>query len=256
MSFGTTLRSWREERGFSQLRLATTAEVSQRHISFLENDRARPSREMVTHLGRVLRVPLPEQNQLLLSAGFSPSYTTSNIDELGEAGQAIQFMLEAHEPNMAVVIDHMWNVRFVNEPATRLAALVPDPPLFNGELNLMYSMFHPDGMGQFVQNRAEVDPMLLWRLADDVERRPTDVGLKELQRAITALATSSAAVEPAHAGLVGTIRFGIGDVEFAMFSFLTRLENAADLTLDGLRIETFFPADQASVEAWSGFTGV
>lgn len=97
--------------------------------------------------------------------------------------------------------------------------------------------------------------MLLWRLADDVERRPTDVGLKQLHRAISAMATSSAA-GPAHAGLVGTIRFGIGDVEFAMFSFLTRLENAADLTLDGLRIETFFPADQASVEAWSGFTGV
>ncbi|MFW2382384.1 MAG: helix-turn-helix domain-containing protein [Acidimicrobiales bacterium] len=253
MSFGTTLRSWREERGFSQLRLASTAEVSQRHISFLENDRARPSREMVTHLGRVLRVPLREQNQLLLAAGFSPEFATTQIDDLGEVGRAIEFMLKAHEPNMAVVIDHMWNLRFLNEPAALLAGVLPDPPLFQGELNLMYSMFHPDGLGQFVRNRAEVDPMLLWRLADDVERRPTDTDLRQLSDAVAGLATASAAVTPAHEGLVGTVRFGLGDVEFAMFSCLTRLENSADLTLDGLRIETFFPADQQSLAAWTRF---
>ncbi|MGI9610108.1 MAG: hypothetical protein ACR2NL_07415, partial [Acidimicrobiia bacterium] len=179
----------------------------------------------------------------------------TQIDDLGEVGRAIEFMLKAHEPNMAVVIDHMWNMRFLNKPAARLADVLPDPPLFQGELNLMYSMFHRDGLGQFVRNRAEVDPMLLWRLADDVERRPTDMGLLELSDAVSALATASAAVTPAHEGLVGSVRFGFGDVEFAMFSCLTRLENSADLTLEGLRIETFFPADRQSAEAWAEFVG-
>ncbi len=254
VSFGPALRTWREERGFSQLRLASSAEVSQRHISFLENGRAKPSREMVTHLGRVLRVPLGAQNKLLIAAGFAPDYSEAPIEDLVEVGDALHFMLQAHEPNMAVVIDRMWNVVFANTPALHLlATLVPEPPLYEGQLNLMYGMFHPDGFGQKILNRAEVEPMLLWRLADDCERSPDDVDLRRLYSAVRALSSSAPAEVPAHAGLVGTVRFALPHGEVSLFSCIASIEGSADLTVAGLRIETFFPADAESAGVWESF---
>ena len=254
MSFGPALRTWREERGFSQLRLASSAEVSQRHISFLENGRAKPSREMVTHLGRVLRVPLDAQNKLLVAAGFAPTYTEASIEDLAEIGDALHFMLKAHEPNMAVVIDRMWNVVFANTPALQLlGALVSEPPLYQGQLNLMYGMFHSDGLGQSILNRAEVEPMLLWRLADDCERSPDDAMLKALYSELRSMSSSSPAEVPAHAGLVGTVRFALPQGEVALFSCIASVEGSSDLTVAGLRIETFFPSDGESARIWEAF---
>ncbi len=254
VTFGAALRGWREERGFSQLRLASSAEVSQRHISFLENGRAQPSREMVTHLGRVLRMPLSDQNALLLEAGFAPEYSEVPVTDLGDVGAAIQFMLAAHEPNPAIVVDRSWNLLFANGAALAMtAALAPAAPLFEGQLNVLHAMFHPDGFGRHVLNRAELEPMLLWRLADDLDHRPKDEALRRLRTAVGELSSCSPAQMPGHAGLIGTVRLKlpIGDVSF--FSCLTRLENAADLTLEELRIETFFPADEESRQSWTSF---
>jgi transcriptional regulator with XRE-family HTH domain len=252
MSFGTTLRTWREERGLSQLRLASSAEVSQRHISFLENGKAKPSREMVTHLGRVLRVPLKEQNHLLVAAGFSPEFSNNSVEDLAEVGEALQFMLKAHEPNMAIVVDRCWNIVFANTTALNFAAfLTPEPPLFNSKLNIMYGMFHPDGLGQFISNRAEVQPMLLWRLADDLDRNPNDPDLAQLYDEVRILSSFSPAELPAHQGIVGTVRFNLPAGEVSMFSCLASIESPADLTVSGLRIETFFPADAASADVWA-----
>lgn len=253
MSFGAQLRSWREVRGFSQLRLATSAEVSQRHISFLETGRSSPSREMVIHLGRILRVPLEEQNHWLLEAGFAPAFGERSVQESGEVGEAIDFLLAVHEPNMAVVVDRRWRIVGANQAARRLTSvLAPDPPLFGGELNLMYALFHPDGFGDAVINRSEVASMLLWRLADDLDRHPTDSVLRDLHATVRGLAGDVPA-PGRHDDLIGTIRFRIGDDEIGFFSCLTRLENARDLTLDGLRIETFFPSDPSSTAAWARF---
>ncbi len=209
---------------------------------------------MVTHLGRVLRVPLDAQNKMLVAAGFAPSYTEVPIENLAEVGEALHFMLQAHEPNMAVVIDRMWNVVFANAPALDfLGTLVTDPPLYQGQLNLMYGMFHPDGLGENILNRAEVEPMLLWRLADDCERFPDDTDLRSLFADVRSLAAFSPAEVPAHAGLVGTVRFRMPQGDVSLFSCIASIEGSADLTVAGLRIETFFPANAESVQIWSDF---
>ncbi len=251
MTFGTELRRWRTERGVSQLRLASTAEVSQRHISFLENGRAQPSREMVLHLSRVLRVPLAERNQLLVTAGLAPEFSSASADDLAEVGDALAFMLDAHQPNMAIVVDSAWNLVMANDAALTFTALMaPDPPLFNGQLNVMYGIFHPEGFGARVTNRAEVEPMLLWRLAAELEARPADESLRSLVAEVRSLASFPQAGVPAHRGLVATTRFDTPVGELSMFSCLATIESPTDVTVAGLRLETFFPADPVSAERW------
>ncbi len=251
MTFGVELRRWRTERGVSQLRLASTADVSQRHISFLENGRAQPSREMVLHLSRVLQVPLDERNHLLVSAGLAPEFSSASAEDLAEVGDALSFMLNAHEPNMAIVIDSAWNLVMANDAAlTFTAFMAPDPPLFQDRLNVMYAIFHPEGLGAHVINRAEVEPMLLWRLAAELEARPADEALRSLVTEVRLLASFPQASVPAHRGLVATTRFNTPVGELAMFSCLAAIESPNDVTVSGLRLETFFPADAQSSERW------
>ena len=131
--FGTRLRDWRRRRGVSQLQLGARAEVSQRHISFLETGRSRPSREMVLHLGRTLDLPLREQNLLLASAGFPAAHTETPVDAMAGVAEIIGFLLEAHEPNMAIVMDRRWNLVGANTAAGRFTAAVlggPDMRVF------------------------------------------------------------------------------------------------------------------------------
>ena len=254
VAYGTALREWRERRGLSQLDLALAAEVSQRHVSFLETGKSKPSREMVGHIARVLRVPPREHNALLLAAGFAPSYTETPVADLAEVGEAIDFLLRAHEPNMAVVVDRHWNV--VSANASGLAftnRLCPEPPLYAGQLNAMHLMFHPDGFRSHVTNFAEVGPAFLWRLRDDLDRAPTDAVLADLYAHLDDLAgpSISAATLPANSGLVTTVDFAIDGRRIGLFSCLAALESPSDLTVAELRIETFFPADEASRSAWS-----
>lgn len=209
---------------------------------------------MVTHLARVLRVPLDGQNQLLGAAGYAAAFAETSVDDLAEVGDALEFMLQAHEPNMALVVDHAWNVVFANGAALALSgALAPDPPLFEGRLNVMYAMFHPDGLGAHLMNRAEVEPMLLWRLLDDLDRSPDNAELARLIDAVRALSSFAPADLPAHRGIVGTVRYALDVGEVSLFSCLASIESSADITLAGLRLETFFPADAASAVVWSNF---
>lgn len=254
--FADVLKEWRGLRGLSQLQLAGMSEVSQRHLSFLETGRSKPSREMVTHLARALRVDPREHNRMLLSAGFAPRYSEAASGELGDVDEAIEFLLRAHEPNMAIVIDRHWNLVSANAPALHLTSLLPDPPpLFEGELNVMWLMFHPDGFRRYVTNFAEVAPTLLWRVHDDLERTPADETLRRLASGLADLAEGAydPAIMPAHAGLVATVDFDIDGTELRFFTCIASLEGANDVTVAELRIETFFPADEASRAAWAVF---
>ena len=256
-TYGPALRQWRERRGLSQLDLAVAADVSQRHVSFLETGRSKPSREMVGHLARVLRIAPREQNALLLAAGFAPSYSETPTADLGEVGQAIEFLLGAHSPNMAIVIDRHWNIVSANAPALSFTALLcDDPPLFGGQLNALHLMFHPDGFRPHLENFSDVAPGLLWRLRDDMDRAPTDSMLTDLHRELTTLAGSAItpAAVPPHAGLITTVDFRWDGRCIRLFSCLAALESPADLTVAELRIETFFPADEASRTAWTEIT--
>ena len=253
-SFPEALRAWRKRRGMTQLDLAIEAEVSQRHLSYLENGRAHPSREMVGHLARTLRVPPREQNQMLLAAGFAPQFGETDPADLAEVGRAIDFMLAAHEPNMAIVIDRHWNLVSGNAASTSfVAAMVPDAPLYQGTANTLHLMFHPDGLRPHITNFAEVAPALLWRLKDDIDRAPTDPYLPALFDELQQLAGRplAPAIVPANAGLIFTVDFALDDRPLRLFSCLATLETAADLTVAELRVETFFPADEASRQTWA-----
>ncbi len=152
--FGENLRDWRRSQGLSQLELASRAGVSQRHLSFLETGRAKPSREMVIHLGHTLEIPLREQNLLLLTAGHAPEFQETPLDRLGHISAILEFMLAAHMPNMAVIIDRHWNLVRFNDAAARFTAhLFPTPPAWvEPPLNLMRLSLHPDGLRPHMHN--------------------------------------------------------------------------------------------------------
>jgi transcriptional regulator with XRE-family HTH domain len=159
-SFGMLLKQWRSKRGISQLELSLTSQVSQRHISFLESGRSKPSREMVLALADILDVPLRQQNLLLTTAGFAPIHTETDLaaPEMSMIRKAIDLMLLKQEPYPAFAIDRYWNLLLTNVAANRLIAAFIDletlPTQFyqDGKLNLLRLMFHPQGLRPFIAN--------------------------------------------------------------------------------------------------------
>ena len=162
-SFGTLLKQWRNQRGFSQLDLAVTSQVSQRHISFLESGRAKPSRDMVLQLAAVLEIPLRQQNLMLTVAGFAPIHTQTDLSapEMTSVRKALDFMLQKQEPYPAFVIDRYWNLVLTNDAATRLLTTFIDSAQLqthfhqDGKVNLMRVLFHPQGLRLFNRQLGE-----------------------------------------------------------------------------------------------------
>lgn len=254
--FGSSLRRWRATRGVSQLDLARRADVSQRHISFLETGRSRPSREMVLHLGRALDVPPREQNQLLTAAGLAPAFTEYDLADVPQILEAVDFMLTAHEPHMAVVVDRRWDVVAANGSAFGLmAALFPDGPPGpeNAALNLMRLSFHPDGLRHHMDGWEATGVALRRRLERDVLEHPSDSDLASLLTEVVAypgvgdLATHS---EVATGDLLVPTTYVVGQERISLFTTIAVIGDAHDVTLSELRIETFWPVDAASAEAW------
>src|SRR4051794_10941526 len=168
-SFGTLLRRWRDARGMSQLILATEAGISTRHLSFLETGRAQPSREMVQLLAGMLDVPLGERNALLVSAGYAPAYGERPLSapELEPVRRALQFTLRQQEPYPALVVDGEWNIVMRNEGA-RLFDLFTGPPCEDCDgrqaPNVMRTVFHPEGLRQYIVNWEELAECLVHSL--------------------------------------------------------------------------------------------
>jgi transcriptional regulator with XRE-family HTH domain len=159
-SFGMLLKQWRNQRGFSQLDLAVNSQVSQRHISFLESGRAKPSREMVLELATVLEIPLRQQNLILTAAGFAPIHTETDLSapEMTSVRKALDFMLRQQEPYPAIVLDRYWNLLLTNNGAIRLLTTFVDPErlqtffCIDGKINLMRVVFHAHGLRPFIAN--------------------------------------------------------------------------------------------------------
>src|SRR5258705_11872769 len=153
--FGRLLRQWRSQRGMSQLQLAVEADVSARHLSFVETGRAQASREMVLLLARVLDVPLRDRNDLLVAAGYAPIYRATALDApaLGQVRRALDFILRQQEPYPAIVLDRHWNILLANAATGRLVEALLDPAAV-GELggNAMRLMFHPRGFRPYIVN--------------------------------------------------------------------------------------------------------
>lgn len=249
------LRDWRQDRGLSQLELAARAEVSQRHVSFIETGRSRPSREMVIHLGLVLDVPAREQNLLLLAADHAPAFDETPLDDLEHIAGVLDFILEAHEPNIAIVVDRGWNLVRANRAATRFTSILfPESPEWAApRLNVMRLNFHPDGLRRHMVDWERTTAALLRRLERDVASHPHDPDLRALfdeVRAYPQVETLPRQL-PGAGDLLVPVTYAIHDEEVSLFTTIATIGDAHDLTLAELRIETFWPMDESSRRTWA-----
>jgi transcriptional regulator with XRE-family HTH domain len=254
-AFGALLRHWRLARRMSQLVLATEAEVSARHVSFLETGRAQPSRDMVELLASVLDVSLGDRNGLLLAAGYAPAYSERTLDapELDSVRRALEFILRQHEPYPAIVLDGGWTIVMRNEAARRIFRRFLDPGTLSRDLalNAMHSVCHPAGMRRFIENWEEfAGPLIqtVHREAADGTNAPA-ARLRDAVLAYPGMPPKWKHADPrASATPVLTMRLCRGDLSLAFFSTMTALATPRDVMLEQLRIECFYPADQTTAE--------
>ncbi len=245
---GELLRSWRNRRNLSQLQLALDAEVSARHVSFLETGRARPSREMVVRLSEELEIPLRERNALLLAAGYAPVYAERDLDspEMEPVRQALERFLRAHEPYPALVVDRYHNLISANDALDLLLEGVA-PELLEPPANGMRIALHPEGMAPRTLNLPEWSAHLLQRVRREAQSSG-DPRLAELYDELTAypnihVAPAHTEVQPGDIVLPLRLLDTDGKSELAFFSTLSTFGTAADITLSELAIEAFYPAN-------------
>ena len=248
---GEHLREWRQRRRMSQLDLALEAEISTRHLSFLETGRAHPSRDMVMLLAEQLEVPLRERNVILVAAGFAPVFPERPLDDpaLSAARKAVDLILAAHEPCPAIVVDLRWNLVAANAAAQPFMAGVA-PELLEGPVNVLRLSLHPRGMAPRIANLSEWRTHLLDRLRRQIELT-ADPGLIELAAELRTYPVPPAPDRrPEDLGGVAVPLQLM--TETGMLSFIstaTVFGTAVDVTLAELTLETFFPADAATAEA-------
>jgi transcriptional regulator with XRE-family HTH domain len=253
---GELLRRWRRLRGKSQLDLALDARTTQRHLSFVETGRAQPSRPMVVRLARALDVPLRERNELLLAAGYAPLYAAPPVDgpERDRARMALASMLTQHEPFPAVVMDRGWNVVEANAGAGRLFGSLLAPEPMPEVANVLELMIEPGPVRDAVLNWPEVVAGLFERC-----RREAVGGVVEAETAerlerlraredVTAVLDETAGA-PSSAPVID-VAFAFDGVERRFFSVVSTIGVPAEVTAQELRVEAFFPSDEATREAW------
>jgi len=241
---GDHLREWRQRRHLSQLDLAGDAEISARHLSFVETGRAAPSREMVLKLAERLEVPLRERNVLLVAAGFAPAFPQRSLDDpaLKSARAAIDLVLKAHEPNPALVYDRHWNLVTANRMVAPLLAGIPER-LLGQPFNILRLAFHPEALAARTVNLAEWCGHLLERLHRQCEVT-ADPELLKLYQELKAypIPARSAPLSADNVAIPLKLRSEGGEV-LSFFSTTMVFGTPVDITLSELALETFFPAD-------------
>jgi transcriptional regulator with XRE-family HTH domain len=246
---GELIRTWRRRRSLSQLELALEADVSSRHVSFLETGRARPSREMVLRLAEHLDIPLRERNRLLLAAGYAPLYEERSLEEpeMAPVYQALDRFLRAHEPYPAIVIDRHHNLLSSNDALGALLEGVA-PELLEPPANALRVALHPDGMAPRTLNLDEWSAHLLHRLRREAALT-ADPELSRLHDELSAypgVCLEAPRDQDATAGIVVPLRLRAGERELAFFSTISTFGSPVDITLDELMIEAFYPANAAT----------
>lgn len=246
-SFGELFRSWREARHLSQLGLATEAEISQKHLSFIESGRAAPSRDMVLRLAEHLDVPLRERNVLLLAAGYAPVYPEHALDApaLAQVRAAMDIVLQGHEPYPALAVDRHWTMVAANRALAPLLEGVA-PELLQPPVNVMRLSLHPRGMAPRIVNLAEVRGHLLERLRRQ-HRLTRDAVIAALLVELAAFPAPVAGIQPTREPAVVVplqVRTASGVLSF--FSTTTVFGTPAEVTLSELSLEAFYPADAAT----------
>ncbi len=250
--FSHLLRHWRQQRRLSQLELAGEANVSARHLSFLESDRSKPSREMVQLLGVALDLPLEERNVLHIAAGFVPPYVGSEqvAENLPHVRQALDFMLRQQEPYPAIVIDGHWDIRLRNEATLRMffafhQSYDVEPAIAD---NAMHTVFHPKALRQFIVNWEEFASGMIEILHREVAQgsRVSAQLLSEIMIYPGLSVFAKPARAPAASSPIMTMQLRKGDFRIAFFSTFTTFAMPADAALQQLKIECFYPADEAT----------
>jgi transcriptional regulator with XRE-family HTH domain len=257
---GDLLREWRQRRRMSQLDLALEAEVSTRHLSFVESGRAQPSREMVLNLAERLHVPLRERNVLLVAAGFAPVFRERSLGDpaLVSARRAIDLVLKGHEPYPALAIDRHWTMVASNAAVARLVDGVA-ASLLAPQVNVLRLSLHPEGLAPRIANLAEWRAHLLDRLRRQIEASadPVLVDLLAELEAYPCRAGGPRKPHPAAAldGVVVPFQLVTDAGTLSLFSTTTVFGTPVDVTLSELALECFYPADAATAEALRSLAG-
>jgi len=255
-SFGALLRGWRQRRRFTQLSLALEAEVSTRHLSYLENGRAKPSREMIAVLTSVLDVPLAHRNEMLLCAGLAPQYPSTELDDstARHVRTAVEFLLLRHHPYPSMVVDEAWDVVMANDAYVQLGCFFrgaqgppPDPQRVHRGApvqgsNALLPLFEDESLRARVRNLPEFAAMVLThvRLAARTHAGAKDVEAR-IRRVVGVLPNSATPFPP-----VIPLCLDVEGEPLTLFSTMTMLGTSADVVLSSVRIETQFPADPRS----------
>lgn len=251
-SFGEHLRHWRQHRRLSQLDLADEADISTRHLSFMETGRSVPSREMVLRLSERLEVPLRERNALLVAAGYAPMYRERALDDpaLAAARQAVELILKGHEPWPALAVDRHWNLVSYNALVPRLLAMA-DPSLLQAPVNVLRLSLHPLGLAPHLANLAQWRTHLFERLRQQIAATadPALVALLEELRAYPVPPDTHHHLDGEMPGVVMPFQLRTPHGLLSFISTITIFGTPVDVTLQELALETFFPADDFTREA-------
>jgi transcriptional regulator with XRE-family HTH domain len=254
---GQRIRSWRSHRKLSQMELAGMANISARHLSFIETGRGKASPATLLSLASTLQIPLQEQNHLLLAAGFAPRYGEAPItdDKMTHVRNLVQMILKSHEPFPAFAINRSWDIVASNSAHSELLARMINPrdqeTIGNG--NIMRLLFHPNGMRKHIVNWSQLSGFLMRSLQSQLLTYPGDQALVDLSTDID--------------GWTGNDDFGDGEYVMSVQDFAvpmtirmqgheislvtTMLKFAVPMsaTVEGLTIESFYPADAQSEAA-------
>jgi len=251
---GELLREWRQRRHLSQLDLAIEANVSSRHLSFVETGRARPTSEMILRLAEHLDIPLRERNTLLLAGGFAPAYPEHGLDEpeLTAVRQALARVLKGHEPYPAAVVNRHWELVDAN---TAIALFTENaaPHLLEPPVNALRLSLHPDGMAPRIANLPEWRAHLLARLHRQAQATG-DPKLAELHAELAAYPGGEAHSPPATDVVVPLRYKSPAETELSFISITAVLGTPMDVTVEELAIESFYPADEQTAAALAAST--
>jgi transcriptional regulator with XRE-family HTH domain len=250
-TFAARLRWWREHRGLSQLALAERTRISQRHLSFLELGRASPSREMVDRLATALDIPLRQHNALLLAAGFAPEWRQRDLAEpdMAEVAGALDCMLAQQEPYPAVVVDRHWNLLKSNAGAVRLVEFLVGPIAPRTSINLADAVVAPHVLRPYLTNWAEVVRHFIRSVETDAAADGSIETMALLERLMNYKGVRTAlnfGADRINTGPVLAMHFRKRDTSLRLFTTIATLGTPQDVTLQELRIECFFPLDEAT----------
>jgi transcriptional regulator with XRE-family HTH domain len=253
--FTQECRKWRQFRKLSQLDLALEANISQRHLSYLETGRSRPSRDMVIQLCHAMDIPLRERNGLLQAAGYSALYKESGLDEptMEPVMKAVKRVLDHHNPLPAIVVDRFWDVQMTNTSADRLLALIGSmsdvfsPDSLQRKLNIAEITLHPEGLRKFITNWEQSAPLFVNRLRSEIASSVDEQVQERLEKYI-ALAAPLYEQNNLEQSLlpVMPLDINIGGITLSLFSMMSTVGTPQDITADELRIESFYPNDEAT----------